>query len=160
MTAVEDLRAKAAPIIIALLLAVCAGAGITAWAMDTNAMLVSLGAGALSLSAILSWRASPTGALTRSLVTVCSCASVGLVLIALEGHAYIVDAHMAFFAVLAVSVLWACWRAIFWGAATVAVQSRHARSSNGNASSKFSCMYESMPIWASRLRASRNCQGP
>ncbi|MFZ4604318.1 MAG: hypothetical protein ACOYM8_17900, partial [Caulobacterales bacterium] len=121
MTAVEDLRAKAAPIIIALLLAVCAGAVITAWAMDTNAMLVSLGAGALSLSAILSWRASPTGALTRSLVTVCSCASVGLVLIALEGHAYIVDAHMAFFAVLAVSVLWACWRAIFWGAVTVAV---------------------------------------
>ena len=121
MTAVEDLRAKAAPIIIALLLAVCAGAIITAWAMETNAMLVSLGAGALSLSAILSWRASPAGALTRSLVTVCSCASVGLVLIALEGHAYIVDAHMAFFAVLAVSVLWACWRAIFWGAATVAV---------------------------------------
>ena len=57
MTAVEDLRAKAAPIIIALLLAVCAGAVITAWAMDTNAMLVSLGAVALSLSAILSWRA-------------------------------------------------------------------------------------------------------
>jgi methyl-accepting chemotaxis protein len=121
MTAVEGLRAKAAPIIITLLLVVCAGAVITAWAMSTNAMLVTLGAGALSLSAILSWRASPTGGLTRSLVTVCSAASVGLVLIALEGHKYIVDAHMAFFAVLAISVLWACWRAIFWGAAIIAI---------------------------------------
>jgi methyl-accepting chemotaxis protein len=121
MTAVEGLRAKAAPIVIIMLVTVCAGAVITAWAMGTNAMLVTLGAGALSLSAILSWRASPTGAFTRSLVTLCSCASVGLVLIALEGHAYIVDAHMAFFAVLAISVMWACWRAIFWGAATVAV---------------------------------------
>lgn len=121
MTAVQGLRVKAAPIIIALLLALCSGAVITAWAMNTNAILVSLGAGALSLSALLSLRASPTGALTRSLVTICSVASVGLVLIALEGHAYIVDAHMAFFAVLAISVLWACWRAIFWGAAIVAV---------------------------------------
>lgn len=121
MTAVEGLRAKAAPIIIALLLAVCTAAAITAWAMNTNSGLVTLGAAALSLSAIISWRASPTGALTRALVTVCSVASVGLVLIALEGHPYIVDAHMAFFAVLAISVLWACWRAILWGTIIVAV---------------------------------------
>ncbi len=121
MTAVEGLRAKAAPILLALLLSICLGAVATAWLLNTNAMLVSLGAGALSLSAILSWRASPTGVLTRSLVTICSLASVGLILIALEGHPYIVDAHMAFFAVLAVSVLWACWRAIFWGTAIVAV---------------------------------------
>ena len=121
MTAVEGLRAKAAPIIIGLMLLLAAGASATAWLFNANAMIVTVAAVALSASAILSWRASPTGAVTRSLVTVCSVASVGLVLMALEGHPYLVDAHMAFFAVLAVSVLWACWRAIAWGTAIVAV---------------------------------------
>jgi len=115
MTAVEGLRAKAAPIVIGLMLLLAAGASVTAWLLNTNAMLVTVAALALSGSALLSWRASPTGVVTRSLVTVCSAASVGLVLMALEGHDYLVDAHMAFFAVLAISVLWACWRAIAWG---------------------------------------------
>jgi len=121
MTAVEGLRAKAAPIVIGLMLLLAGGASVTAWLLNTNVMLVTVAALALSAAALLSWRASPTGAVTRSLVTVCSAASVGLVLMALEGHAYLVDAHMAFFAVLAISVLWACWRAIAWGTAIVAV---------------------------------------
>lgn len=121
MTAVEGLRAKAAPIIIGLMLLLAAGASVTAWLFNTNAMIVTLAAGALSASALLSWRASATGAGTRTLVTICSVAAVGLVLMALEGHPYLVDAHMAFFAVLAVSMLWACWRAIAWGTAIVAV---------------------------------------
>lgn len=121
MTAVEGLRAKAAPIIIGLMLLICGVAAATAWTLNNNALIVTLGALALAGSAILSWRASATGGTTRALVTVCSVAAVGLVLVALEGHAYIVDAHMAFFAVLAVSMLWACWRAIAWATAVVAI---------------------------------------
>ncbi len=121
MTAVEGLRAKAAPIIIGLMLLLAVGASVTAWTLNSNALAVTVAAVAMSACAILSWRASPTGAATRALVTVCSLASVGLVLMALEGHPYIVDAHMAFFAVLAIAVLWACWRAIAWGTAVVAV---------------------------------------
>jgi methyl-accepting chemotaxis protein len=120
-TAVEGLRAKAAPIIIGLLLLLCAGAIATAWLRGANPLAVTAGAVAISACALLSWRAAATAAATRALVTVCSLIAVGLVLVALEAHPYIVDAHMAFFAVLAVSVLWACWRAIAWGAAIVAV---------------------------------------
>ncbi len=121
MTAVEGLRAKAAPIILGVLLLLAAVASLTAWIRETHALMVVVAAVAFGLSAFLSWRTSPTGALTRSLVTACSVGTVGLLLVALEGHAYLIDAHMAFFAVLAISVLWACWRAIAVGAAVVAV---------------------------------------
>lgn len=121
MTAVEDLRTRAAPIIVGLVLLISAVATVLAWVLNTNAIVVTVGAAAVGLCSVLSIRAAATAALTRTLVTICSVTAVGLMLVALEGHPYIIDAHMAFFAVLAVAMLWACWRSIAWATAIVAV---------------------------------------
>jgi methyl-accepting chemotaxis protein len=121
MTAVEGLRAKAAPIILGVLFLLAAVATTTAWLRDTNAIMVTTASVAICAASLLSWRSSPRSAASRSLITACAVIAVGLLLVALEGHTYIVDAHMAFFAVLAVSMLWACWRAIACATVVVAV---------------------------------------
>ena len=121
MTAVEGLRAKAAPIILGVLVLLAAVATATAWLRGTNAIMVTVASVAICAASFLSWRSAPRSAFSRSLITACAVTAVGLLLVSLEGHTYIVDAHMAFFAVLAVSMLWACWRAIACATVVVAV---------------------------------------
>ncbi len=123
MTAVEDLRAKAAPIILGVLMLLAAVATATAWLRDSNAIMVTVASVAICSASLLSWRSAPRSAISRAVITACAVTAVGLLLVALEGHTYIVDAHMAFFAVLAISMLWACWRAI--ACATVIVVIHH-----------------------------------
>jgi methyl-accepting chemotaxis protein len=123
MTAVEDLRAKAAPMILGVLMLLAVVATATAWLRDANAIMVAVASVAICLASLLSWRSAPRSAISRAVITACAVTAVGLLLVALEGHAYIVDAHMAFFAVLAISMLWACWRAI--ACATVIVAIHH-----------------------------------
>lgn len=121
MTAVEGLRAKAAPIILGVLVLLAVVASATAWLRAANAIPVTVASLAICAASLLSWRSSPRSAASRALITACAVTAVGLLLVSLEGHTYIVDAHMAFFAVLAISVLWACWRAIACATLVVAV---------------------------------------
>ena len=73
------------------------------------------GAGALS------WSRDRTGLATRVTSTVALCGQVALLVFACEGTRYQIDMHMAFFAALAITTAWCCWRAILTATAVVAV---------------------------------------
>ncbi|HJV43657.1 methyl-accepting chemotaxis protein [Caulobacter sp.] len=71
--------------------------------------------------ATLAWRMGGEGSAGRSLVGVALMAQVSLLVAALSGHPWQTDMHMAYFAALALLVVYCDWMVIAAGAATVAV---------------------------------------
>ena len=69
----------------------------------------------------LIWVTSRSRAVGRMLSSILLMALVSTVVAGLAGHQYQIDMHMAYFAALAVIVIYCDWRAIVGGAATVAV---------------------------------------
>lgn len=67
------------------------------------------------------WKALRTRASGRMLSSILLMAQVSMLVAGLAGHSLQIDMHMAYFAALAVVVIYCDWRAIIGGAATVAV---------------------------------------
>ncbi|AVQ01234.1 methyl-accepting chemotaxis protein [Caulobacter segnis] len=72
-------------------------------------------------AATLAWRRGGQGSAGRALLGVALMAQVSLLVAALGGHAWQTDMHMAYFAALAVLVVYCDWLVIAAAAATVAV---------------------------------------
>lgn len=78
-----------------------------------SALLAGIGAAA--------WSHDRIGLSTRITSTVALCGQVALLVFACEGTRYQIDMHMAFFATLAITTAWCCWRTILAATAVVAV---------------------------------------
>ncbi|AOO83807.1 methyl-accepting chemotaxis protein [Bosea vaviloviae] len=69
----------------------------------------------------LAWFQDRTGLSTRITSTVSLCGQVALLVFSCEGTRYQIDMHMAFFAALAVTTAWCCWRVILTATMVVAL---------------------------------------
>ena len=105
---------------------------VLSWALALSGLVVSLVLGTDLARALIPlvliaglqtflWRTLKAGSLGRMLSAVLLMAQVSTLVAALAGHPYQIDMHMAYFAALAVVVIYCDWRAIIGGAATVAV---------------------------------------
>jgi methyl-accepting chemotaxis protein len=95
---------------------------ITAWFAGHPATIaIGIVSALLAGAGTLSWSWDRTGLSTRITSTVVLCGQVALLVFACEGTRYQIDMHMAFFAGLAITTAWCCWRAILTATAVVAV---------------------------------------
>lgn len=95
---------------------------ITAWFAGHPATIaIGIVSTLLAGAGTLSWSWDRTGLSTRITSTVVLCGQVALLVFACEGTRYQIDMHMAFFAGLAITTAWCCWRAILTATAVVAV---------------------------------------
>jgi methyl-accepting chemotaxis protein len=95
---------------------------ITAWFAGHPAVIaIGIVSALLAGAGALSWSWDRTGLSTRITSTVVLCGQVALLVFACEGTRYQIDMHMAFFAGLAITTAWCCWRAILTATAVVAV---------------------------------------
>lgn len=98
--------------------------GLTAWLSGHPGIIAIIAVSALLAGAgTLSWAQDRIGPSTRIGSAVALCGQVALLVFACEGTRYQIDMHMAFFAALAVTTAWCCWRAIL--TATVVVALHH-----------------------------------
>jgi methyl-accepting chemotaxis protein len=89
----------------------------------TGTMSLALLGGGLAITgaATATWAADRTGMATRVVTSIALSMSVILLVFSFEGHAFQVDMHMYFFAVLAMTTGWCDWRAQVACAGTTAV---------------------------------------
>ncbi len=78
-------------------------------------------AAALVGGATISWLQDPIGLGTRLSTSMAAASVVATMVYVMSGHAYQVDVHMYFFAMLAITMGWCDWRALVANAAVVAV---------------------------------------
>jgi methyl-accepting chemotaxis protein len=76
---------------------------------------------AIATASTIAWRAAGEGSAGRSLTGVGLMAQVSMLVAAMGGQAWQIDMHMAYFAALALLVVYCDWLVIAVGAATVAV---------------------------------------
>jgi methyl-accepting chemotaxis protein len=94
---------------------------LVAWFNGNSVLAIALASAALAGAGMAAWAQDRTGLSTRITSTVALCGQVALLVLACEGTRYQIDMHMAFFAALAVTTAWCCWRAILSATAVVAV---------------------------------------
>ncbi len=120
MSGLEQLRAKAAATCVAASwvgVLILLGVGLA-----TSFSAFSLIAGlALAGVATYGWSSAPTSAFTRYACAIAMMGLVALVLGSVQGKAWQVDIHMAFFAALAILTAFCDWRTILLATAFVAV---------------------------------------
>lgn len=116
----DSIRAAAGPIVVGATVVISLASAAIALAMGGNVLLELAIAAVLIGVSMLALRGG-TSEITRRVTSMCAVGSVALLLIALEGHPYIIDMHMAFFAVLAICATWVCWTSILFAAGVVAV---------------------------------------
>ena len=92
-----------------------------AWLAGASLLVTGLLWAGIAAVATLSWRASPGTPATRATLTAALCAMPAVLVFALAGQPWQPDAHMHFFAVLAVCAILLDWQAIAAGAAVVAL---------------------------------------
>ena len=119
--ALEAMRRQAGPVVVGATTLICVVAsGVAIVRQETPLVSTALAA----MFAMLSWlllRRAPTAPATRRGTTMLAAGAVALLTGAFRGHGYIMDMHMAFFAILAICTFWCCWGSILAGAAVVAV---------------------------------------
>lgn len=122
MTKLDNLRTQFGKAFVAFLwvnvfvvavLAMTIGTG-PAWLPITAAALVTG-------TATLTWMSDPRSSATRIATSMSGAALVAILVWIFSGHAYQIDIHMYFFAMLAIASGWFDWRAILANAAVVAV---------------------------------------
>jgi methyl-accepting chemotaxis protein len=91
------------------------------WRDPATFWMAALAASLLALGATLSWRADRTGLTTRLVTSMASATQVALLVYVFSGHAYQIDMHMYYFAVLAINIGWVDPRALIANAAIVAL---------------------------------------
>lgn len=94
---------------------------LVAWFNGHSIAAITLVSAILAGAGSLAWAQDRIGLSTRITSTVALCGQVALLVLACEGTRYQIDMHMAFFAALAVTTAWCCWRAILAATAVVAV---------------------------------------
>ncbi|MGA0545491.1 methyl-accepting chemotaxis protein [Brevundimonas sp. VNH65] len=114
-------RRFGAVVVLILAWALCISAVL--WSLMLHGAVVATSTGALALALIQTgvWRFGKEGGGARTLAAILLMAQVSLLVAALDGHAWQIDLHMAYFAALAVLMIHCDWRVILVGAATVAV---------------------------------------
>jgi len=75
----------------------------------------------IATAALVAWRTAGNGSTGRALTGVALMAQVSMLVAAMGGHAWQIDMHMAYFAALALLVIYCDWLVIAAAAATVAV---------------------------------------
>jgi len=117
-----DAQRQAGGKLVVLLTWVMVVVVIAARASVGGALLgVAVGAVTMAAGATLALRAAGTGSLGRSLTGVALMAQVSMLVAAMSGHTWQIDMHMAYFAALALLVVYCDWKVIAAAAATVAV---------------------------------------
>ena len=95
---------------------------LAAWLSGHPAMAaIAVVSALLAGTCAVAWFQDRTGLATRITSTVSLCGQIALLVFACEGTRYQIDMHMAFFAALAITTAWCCWRAILTATAVVAV---------------------------------------
>jgi len=94
---------------------------VAAWWGGGPLAVVVLGWAAITAMAAFAQQTRPGVASTRVTLTLALCALSALLVLGFRGHPWQIDAHMHFFAALAVSATLLDWRAVFAGAGLVAV---------------------------------------
>ncbi|WP_054140765.1 methyl-accepting chemotaxis protein [Bosea sp. AAP35] len=90
---------------------------------DNSVIGLSVAALLLAAVATICWRLSRGAGGIRMTLSVCLMVTISLLVAALDGHAWQTDMHMAYFAALAMLIVFCDWRAIV--AATVVVAVHH-----------------------------------
>ena len=80
--------------------------------------ILAVGLSTLMAAGFVVFRLRPTG---RHLIVAVLMGQVAASLIAMRGHPMQVDMHMAFFAALAISTAWCCWRSVLVATGVVAL---------------------------------------
>jgi methyl-accepting chemotaxis protein len=119
--ALEDIRRRGGPVVVATVAVLSVVATIVAAVRGVHFIPVAALATGFTLGSVALWRAAPLAPFTRHATSMATMGATGLLLASLTGHVYIMDAHMAFFAALAICAMWACWQAILFAAGVVAV---------------------------------------
>lgn len=119
MNNVELFRRRFAGMLIPLL---WANAVILCFAPTADGAIIAFGCG-LAMLTTLVWSASRTGWVTHQISSCAAVAQVMLLVYGFKAHAYQVDIHMYFFAMLAVLAGWLDWRIFL--PATVAIALHH-----------------------------------
>jgi methyl-accepting chemotaxis protein len=95
---------------------------VAAYSIGHVSLIAATGGAVLvALGATVTWMTDRTGPATRIVTSMATAALVALLVYAFSGHRYQIDAHMYFFAALAVCAGWCDWRAIVAYAAVTAV---------------------------------------
>jgi len=90
-------------------------------AINGSLVGVAIACCGIATAATIAWRTGGHGSAGRSLTGVALMAQVSMLVAAMGGHAWQIDMHMAYFAALALLVIYCDWLVIAAGAATVAV---------------------------------------
>ena len=120
-SSVAALRALAGPILLSLTGFGLAAAIALAWARDTHALATTIAAVIVLGAAAATWSQARDTDITRHVTSMAMTGSIALLLLAMDGHPFQVDMHMAFFAALAVCTLWCCPVSILLAGGVVAV---------------------------------------
>ncbi|UTW52277.1 chemotaxis protein [bacterium SCSIO 12827] len=121
MDALNELRINSTRFFVLFAWAHLPLAGLAFWLTQGD---IITGAGiiaAVAVASTVAWRTQPTAAASRFLIAAGAMINVGALLYLFAGHAWQIDVHMYFFAVLAMVAAFCCWRAVLVAAATVAV---------------------------------------
>ncbi|MEP0340193.1 MAG: methyl-accepting chemotaxis protein [Alphaproteobacteria bacterium] len=121
MEALTELRINSTRFFVLFAWAHLPLAGLAFWLTGGD---ITTGAGIIAVVALastFSWRAKPDAAATRFLIAAGAMINIGALLYLFAGHAWQIDVHMYFFAVLAMVAAFCCWRTVLVAAATVAV---------------------------------------
>jgi methyl-accepting chemotaxis protein len=90
-------------------------------ARDVESMLIVAMALVTAVVSTFVWFRSKSAPIARYLSAMALSTQIALFVLSFEGHAYQADAHMAFFAALAVCAVLTCWRSIVFGGGVVAI---------------------------------------
>ncbi|MAN81501.1 MAG: chemotaxis protein [Rhodospirillaceae bacterium] len=121
MEALTELRINSTRFFVLFAWAHLPLAGLAFWLTGGD---ITTGAGiiaAVALASTVSWRVKPDAAATRFLIAAGAMINIGALLYLFAGHAWQIDVHMYFFAVLAMVAAFCCWQTVLVAAATVAV---------------------------------------
>tara|TARA_R110000868_G_scaffold93865_4_gene259607 strand:- start:930 stop:2387 length:1458 start_codon:yes stop_codon:yes gene_type:complete len=121
MDALNELRINSTRFFVLFAWAHLPLAGLAFWLTQGD---IVTGAGiiaAVAVASTVAWRTQPTAAASRFLIAAGAMVNIGALLYMFAGHAWQIDVHMYFFAVLAMVAAFCCWRTVLVAAATVAV---------------------------------------
>ncbi len=117
----EDQRAFGGKLIVVLTWLMAAVVMIARLAITGPIIGVAVGCIAIATAATIAWRTAGRSSAGRSLTGVALMAQVSMLVAAMGRHAWQIDMHMAYFAALALLVIYCDWLVIAVAAATVAV---------------------------------------
>ena len=121
MDALNELRINSTRFFVLFAWAHLPLAGLAFWLTQGD---IVTGAGiiaAVAVASTVAWRTRPTAAASRFLIAAGAMINIGALLYLFAGHAWQIDVHMYFFAVLAMVAAFCCWQTVLVAAATVAV---------------------------------------